>query len=149
MDIIKTLNEIQYLKMESKYTEDKIRELKERRTSIKSTSDLGVTPGSHVSNPNNDNCLNMMTSIKDLEVALEKDLSMMYSLEKEVTKVMEQLEPKKRIIIKLHYFEGEAIEYICGVIGYSFRHTARMHKEALDELKKLAWNGIECPQNKW
>lgn len=138
MDIIKILKEIQFLKLEAKYTEEKIQELKERRTSIKSTSDSSIAPGSHVSNPNNDNCFNMINSINDLGKTLEKDLERMYKLENEITDKLTVLEPKKRLIIKLHYFEGEAIEYICGVVGYSFRHTRRLHKEALEELKKLA-----------
>lgn len=138
MDIIKTLNEIQYLKLEAKYTESKIEELKARRSSIKSTSDVGVQPGSHVLTANNDSLINMISNIEELEKSLEADLSKMYQLEKVVTEKIAVLDPKKRIIVKLHYFEGETLEYICGEIGYSFRHTSRMFKEALNELEKLA-----------
>lgn len=138
MDIIRTLKEIQFMKLESKYTEEKIRELKERKTSIKSSSDSNIAPGSRVANANNDNCIDLMISVKELEKTLEKNLDRMYRLENEVDNKLEELEPKERIIVKLHYFEGETIEYICGIINYSFRHTRRMHKEALEKLKKMA-----------
>lgn len=140
MDIVKMLNEIQFLKMESKYTEDKIRELKERKTSIKSSCNSNITPGSHVTKPKSDNCIDLMISVKELEKTLEKSLDKMYRLQNEVNDKLTVLDPKERIIIKLHYFEGETIEYICGVINYSFRHTRRLHKEALEKLKKMAKN---------
>lgn len=138
MDIIRTLKEIQYLKLEIKYTEEKLNELDDRKTSIKSTNDIGISPGSHTSNPNSDRFLDAMIAIDKYKETLKNDLNRAYELEREVTDKITALDPKKRIIIKLHYFEGEPIEYICGIIGYSFRHTRRMHMEALEELKKLA-----------
>lgn len=135
MDVIKTLKDIQFLRMEAEYTKNKISELKEKKTSIKSSSSNQVQPGSHVSNPNNDSRTDMMISIELLEEQLEKKLAKVYRLEQQVNDSIDELEPKERIVIKLHYFEGESLERICSVINYSFRHTKRIHREALKKLK--------------
>ncbi|PHV69768.1 hypothetical protein CS063_13700 [Sporanaerobium hydrogeniformans] len=137
MDIIKTLKDIKYIKMEADYTKDKLEEIRERRKSIKSSSNSNIAPGSHVSTPNS-SMIDSIVSIEELEKMLDAKLSHMYKLENEVVEKLEVLEPKERVVIKLHYFEGETLEHICGVIKYSWRHTMRIYKGAMEKLKKMA-----------
>lgn len=137
MDIIKTLKEIKYIHMELEYTKKRLEDLRSNKVSIKSSSDVGTQAGSHVSNPNK-NPMDLVCNITDLEQVLEEKLSRLYSLEKEVEKELDILDPKERMIIKLHYFEGETLEYICGVINYSYRHTKRMFNEAIGKLKDVS-----------
>ena len=137
MNVIKTLKEIQYLKLDVKYSEDKLREMVGRRTSIKSSCDASISPGSHVTNTNN-NMADSMISIESLQAEIIEKNNRIKELQREIDDKLVDLEPKERIIIKLHYMEGETLEYICGVIKYSWRHTIRLHKKALEKLKKVS-----------
>lgn len=137
MNIIKTLKEIKYIHMELEYTRKRLEALRSNKSSIKSSSDVGTQSGSHVSNPNK-NPMDLVCNITDLEKVLEDKLNRIYSLEKEVEEELDILEPKERMIIKLHYFEGETLEYICGVINYSYRHTKRMFNDAISKLKEVS-----------
>lgn len=137
MDVLKTLKEIKYINLEIDYTKKKLEELRNRKASIKSTSDVGTQAGSYVSNPNK-NPMDLVCNITDLEHVLEEKLSKMYKLEKDVENKLDVLEPKERIIIKLHYFEGKTLEGICVHINYSYRHTKRMFNEAVKRLKSIS-----------
>lgn len=137
MDVLKTLKDIRYINMEIEYTNKKIEELRNRKASIKSTSDIGTQSGSHVSNPNK-NPMDLICSIADLEQTLEEKLIKLYRLKKDTEDQLDVLEPKARMIIKLHYFEGVPIEGICGIINYSYRHTKRMFNEAVNTLKQIS-----------
>lgn len=137
MDIIKTLKEIRYIHMELEYTRKRLETLRSNKASIKSSSDVGTQAGSHVSNPNK-NPMDLVCNITDLERTLEGKLSKLYKLEKQVEEELETLEPIERLIVKLHYFDGETLECICGVIGYSYRHTKRIFREAIGKLREVS-----------
>ena len=137
MDILKTLKDIKYINMEIDYTTKKLEELRNRKASIKSSSDVGNQSGSHVSNPNK-NPMDLVCSIADLETLLEEKLSDLYRLEKDAESKLDVLEPKARVVLKLHYFENESLESICGIINYSYRHTKRIFNEAVNTLKKIS-----------
>lgn len=46
-------------------------------------------------------------------------------------------DPVHRRILSLHYLEGRSWEWIAVEIGYSYRHTTRLHGEALQAMDKI------------
>lgn len=133
MDVLKTLKEIQYLRLDLKYIEDKLTELRNRMISVTSSGNADITPGSHVSSSYN-KLDNNLVSIEELQKKICVTRKKIVELEEQVEVKLDILEPKERLIIKLYYFEGETIEYICGVVNYSYRHTKRIYRLALGKL---------------
>ena len=134
VDVLKTLKDIQYLRLDLKYIEDKLTELRNKMTSITSAGNSDITPGSHVFNSNN-KLDNNLVSIEELQKKICTTRKRIIELEEQVEIKLEVLEPKERLVIKLYYFEGETIEYICGVVNYSYRHTKRIYRLALGKLE--------------
>ena len=141
MDIIKTLKEIQYIKLEIKYLEGKLIEKKSSMTGVKSATNTEIAAGSHVSNPSNQ-MTEQIIAIEELEDRISVKMAKVKELENQVDEQIACLDPKERTVVKLYYCEGETLEYICGVVNYSFRHTKRIHREALKKLKDVP----KCPQ---
>lgn len=133
MDVIKTLKDIQYMKMDIKYIEEKLHEKRINISSVKSD----MSPGSNVSNTCKQITESLVT-IEEIENELIEKRNKVLELEKQVEEKIKTLEPKERIILKLYYCEGETLEYICGVVNYSFRHVSRMHRKALSKLEKMS-----------
>ena len=133
-DTIKDLKDIQYLRMDIDYYKDKLKELEEGKSGIKSSSNSDITPGSHVTNPNNSSA-DVLIRIDELKEYIHKKEIELKETISRVNNKLDVLEPKEKIVIELHYINGETIEYICGVVNYSYRHTNRLHKSALRKLK--------------
>ena len=136
-DTIKDLKVIQYLRMDIDYYKDKLKELEEGRVGIKSSGNSDITPGSHVTNHNNSNA-DVLIRIEEIKEYIHKKEVELKETVSRVKNRLDVLEPKEKIVIELHYINGETIEYICGVVNYSYRHTNRIHKSALRKLKNLS-----------
>ncbi len=133
-DVIKALKDIQYLRMDIDYYKSKLKEIEEGQTGIKSSSNSNITPGSHVTNPNNSSADILIKTEELKEYICKKEVELKETIRK-VRAELDILEPKEKIVIELYYINGETIEYICGVVNYSYRHTNRLHKSALRKLK--------------
>lgn len=137
IDIVKKLKELQVLRMNINYLVDKYKELKSKSTGIKSPDYSQIPAGSHVSNIDNMMDINLIQQ-EEITNKIRDTRNKIDEIEQEVSEYIERLEPKEQVLIRLHYIEGETLEYICGVIQYSFRHTFRIHKKALEKLSEMS-----------
>lgn len=128
---IRTLKSYYGLKREVQYLEEKISTLRDRQTSIRSSSDVNMTPGGSVSG---DKIGDSVAMISDMQSIYESKVSELSEKMKEIEQAIEVLDPIERIIIRARYIDGEYIESICGIIGYGYRHTKRLHGIALRKL---------------
>ena len=128
---IRALKSYYGLKREVQYLEEKISTLRERQTSIRSSSDFNMTPGGSESG---DKIGDSVAMISDMQAIYESKVFELSEKMKEIEQAIEVLDPIERIIIRARYIDGEYIESICGIIGYGYRHTKRLHGIALKKL---------------
>lgn len=132
MDIRHKLNSYRPLVREIDYLKRKIEAMRDRQTSIRSSSDVSEVqaPGS-----NSDKIGNSVAELIDLEQMYLDKIDKATSQLKEMEHMIDILTPTERLLIRARYIDGEYLEAICGIIGYSYVQTKRIHKAAL---KKLA-----------
>lgn len=142
MNIRNKLNSYIPLVREIRYLESKIEAIRDRQTSIKSTSDMSEVqapaPGG-----NSDKIGNAIAELIDLEDMYLSKIDKANAELKEIETLIEELTPTERLLIRAKYIDGEYLEAICGIIGYSYGQTKRIHNTALrklDEHEKMSHN---------
>ena len=133
MDIRHKLNSYIPLVREIKYLENKIEAIRDRQTSIRSSSDVSEVqaPGG-----NSDKIGNSIAELNDLEDMYLRKIEKANAELKEIEALIDNLEPVERLLIRARYIDGEYFESICGIIGYSYRQTMRIHKCAIRKLQQ-------------
>lgn len=133
MDIRYKLNSYIPLMREIKYLERKIEAMRDRQTSIRSSSDVCEVqaPGG-----NSDKIGNAIATLNDLEDMYLKKIEKANAELREIEALIDNLEPVERLLIRARYIDGEYFEFICGIIGYSYRQTMRIHKCAIRKLQQ-------------
>lgn len=140
MDIRHKLNSYIPLVREIRYLENKIEAIRDRQTSIKSTSDVSEVQAPGV---NSDKIGNSIAELIDLEDMYLSKIDKANAELKEIETLIEELTPTERLLIRAKYIDGEYLEAICGIIGYSYGQTKRIHNAALrklDEHEKMSHN---------
>lgn len=133
MDIRHKLNSYIPLVREIRYLENKIEAIRDRQTSIRSSSDVCEV---QASGGNSDKIGNSIAELNDLEDMYLRKIEKANAELKEIEALIDDLEPLERLLIRARYIDGEYFESICGIIGYSYRQTMRIHKCAMRKLQQ-------------
>ena len=125
------LKEYTSIKRELKQIQFKLKELEERKTSIKSMviSDMTVQT-SH----NNNSIEDLLIKIEECIEEYNKKEIELYNKQLEIEKCINSLEPTERIIARSRYIEGKTFEQISVDLNYSWRHTIRIHGKILQKI---------------
>ena len=125
------LKEYTSIKKELKQIQFKLKELEERKTSIKSMiiSDMNVQT-SH----NNNSIEDLLIKIEECIEEYNKKEIKLYNKQLEIENCINSLEPTERIIMRLRYIEGKTFEQIAVDLNYSWRHTIRIHGKILQKI---------------
>ena len=119
------------IKRDLKQIQFKLKELEERKTSIKSMviSDMNVQT-SH----NNNSIEDLLIKIEECIEEYNKKEIELYNKQLEIEKCINSLEPTERIIARSRYIEGKTFEQISVDLNYSWRHTIRIHGKILQKI---------------
>lgn len=125
------LKEYTSIKKELKQIQFKLKELEERKTSIKSMiiSDMNVQT-SH----NNNSIEDLLIKIEECIEEYNKKEIKLYNKQLEIENCINGLEPTERIIARSRYIEGKTFEQIAVDLNYSWRHTIRIHGKILQKI---------------
>ena len=125
------LKEYTSIKRELKQIQFKLKELEERKSSIKSMviSDMNVQT-SH----NNNSIEDLLIKIEECIEEYNKKEIELYNKQLEIEKCINSLEPTERIIARSRYIEGKTFEQISVDLNYSWRHTIRIHGKILQKI---------------
>ena len=125
------LKEYTSIKKELKQIQFKLKELEERKTSIKSMiiSDMNVQT-SH----NNNSIEDLLIKIEECIEEYNKKEIKLYNKQLEIENCINSLEPTERIIARSRYIEGKTFEQIAVDLNYSWRHTLRIHGKILQKI---------------
>ncbi len=125
------LKEYTSIKKELKQIQFKLKELEERKTSIKSMiiSDMNVQT-SH----NNNSIEDLLIKIEECIEEYNKKEIKLYNKQLEIENCINSLEPTERIIARSRYIEGKTFEQIAVDLNYSWRHTIRIHGKILQKI---------------
>ncbi|MBE6021666.1 MAG: hypothetical protein E7231_00370 [Cellulosilyticum sp.] len=133
MDIRHKLNSYRPLIREINYLERKIEAMRDRQTSIRSSSDVSEV---QASGGNSDKIGNSVAALNDLEDMYLRKIEKANAELREIETLIDTLEPVERLLMRARYIDGEYFEHICGIIGYSYRQTMRIHKCAIRKLQQ-------------
>ena len=125
------LKEYTSIKKELTQIHFKLKELEERKTSIKSMiiSDMNVQT-SH----NNNSIEDLLIKIEECIEEYNKKEIKLYNKQLEIENCINSLEPTERIIARSRYIEGKTFEQIAVDLNYSWRHTIRIHGKILQKI---------------
>ena len=125
------LKEYTSIKKELKQIQFKLKELEERKTSIKSMiiSDMNVQT-SH----NNNSIEDLLIKIEECIEEYNKKEIKLYNKQLEIENCINSLEPTERIIARSRYIEGKTFEQIAVDLNYSWRHTIRINGKILQKI---------------
>lgn len=133
MGIRQKLNSYIPLMREVRYLENKIEAIRDRQTSIRSSSDASGVQGL---SGNNDKIGSAVAELIDLEKMYLDKIDRASIQLKEIETLIEGLTPTERLLMRAKYIDGEHLEAICGMIGYCYRQTKRIHREAIEKLQR-------------
>ena len=125
------LKEYTSIKKELEQIQFKLKELEERKTSIKSMiiSDMNVQ-----TNHNNNSIEDLLIKIEECIEEYNKKEIKLYNKQLEIENCINSLEPTERIIARSRYIEGKTFEQIAVDLNYSWRHTIRIHGKILQKI---------------
>lgn len=139
MSIKKKLQEHYYKNKELIQLQERIQHLRYKSQSIKSSSDIGDVPCS--GSGNTDKIGSIIATVCDLEDMYLSKLDEVFAEQKEIEDSIAELEPVERLLIRARYIECLGWDEIADIIGYTERHTHRIHSAALI---KLSNHVMEC-----
>ena len=135
MTVKQRLKNFVVVKREIEYLENKIKNMRDRQTSIRSSSNTEEVPSfGNCEDKLSESIASYLDLIDEYTVKLNK----LYIEQKKIEKLIEHLTPTERLLIRARYIDGETMECVCGIIGYSWRQTNRIHSVALSKLEKMA-----------
>lgn len=120
------------VELEVKQLAERIEELEERKTSIKSQiiTDMPVGNGESM------DILTLITKIEDSQIELVKKQSKLVDIMESIEHAIDKLEDSTdRLILRSRYLQGKKWEEICVELNYSWRQIHRLHSNIL---KKIA-----------
>ena len=125
------LKEYTSIKKELTQIQFKLKELEERKSSIKSMiiSDINVQT-SH----NNNSIENLLIKIEECIEEYNKKEIELYNKQLEIENCINSLDATERIIARSRYIEGKTFEQIAVDLNYSWRHTVRIHGKILQKI---------------
>ena len=126
------LKEYTSIKKELTQIQFKLKELEERKSSIKSMiiSDMNVQT-SH----NNNSIEDLLIKIEECIEEYNKKEIDLYNKQLEIENCINSLEPIERIIMRLRYIEGYKWEKICVETNYSWEGVHKIHRRILMKIR--------------
>lgn len=116
--------------------DSKIKDIKRLRSLISSVKSINT--GEKVKSSNTDNGIdNTVIKIVDLEKDYKNLVLLYINKRKELDKILVQMNTKERLLIELRYINGLTWEQMAWQMNYSEPQIYRIHKYALNNLKKI------------
>ena len=126
-----TLTQYIAKKKEIIYLKDKIDSIREQLDCIKSSSDTSLVPAQPF---NDDKLADIIANLVDLENYYDSELTKLLHDQLDVERTLTVLEPIERLVIRYKYFEGMQTDEIADKVNYSYAHTKRIIKRAIQKL---------------
>ena len=121
-----------------KYIEEKQNDAEELRTRIeKTTKTIKSTPSGKGYDPDKAPFEESLDKIQEIEKDCYKKLQELLLKKYSVENKIEQLEQPYKSILYLKYIRGINLYDISRDLGYSYRHTKRVHQEAIEKYANL------------
>lgn len=133
MNIKYRLQNFSKLNTEIEQISERIVSLRHRMYSLRSSSDLSEVPAG---GGDRDKIGTAIATITDLENIYIEKLEALMQEQKELEKLIEGLDPVERLLIRARYINCEPWESVCGIIGYEWAQTHRIHANILSKLCK-------------
>ena len=119
------------VELEVKQLAERIEELQERKTSIRSQIITDMPTGGESMD-----ILTLITKIEDSQIELIKKQSKLVDIMESIEYAIDKLEDSTdRLILRSRYLQGKKWEEICVELNYSWRQIHRLHSNIL---KKIA-----------
>ena len=112
----------------------KIEQMKRELTELRAASGIPVQPDGErvLSSPAQGGCADIAVRVVQLEHEIEHRLVEFYELRSRIVEMIHSIGSYQYIdILYRRYVQGESFEEIAVAIGYTWRHTLRLHGEAL------------------
>ena len=125
------LKEYTSIKKELEQIQFKLKELGERKTSIKSMiiSDMNVQ-----TSYNNNSIEDLLIKIEECIEEYNKKEIELYNKQLEIEKCINSLDATERIIMRLRYIEGYKWEKVCVETNYSWEGIHKIHRKILKKI---------------
>ena len=136
------LQQYSSIEKELRIIEEKLKYLKEKKTSIKS---MVISDMPKCTSNSNDAITDLLAEIEDVTILYtEKHLKLLKKL-KEIEKELEKLEnPLERIVLRMVYIERKNFEEIAKYISYSYRTVRRLHKDGVKKITEAEqWTAMD------
>lgn len=82
--------------------------------------------------------MDIVVKIADFKREIEKDYNRLIELKKEAYSLIQNLEGKEKILMDLRYIGGKEWQEIAYLLGWSYRHTTRVHGEILKKIFEMS-----------
>lgn len=115
----------------SKELEERLKEIRDSMTSIKSMNYEEVSASSGV----NDRIANAIAKLVEVEHTYLDKIADIAEMEKEINDLLSHLTPKEQKLIRLRYMQSKSWEDICGIMFYSWQGVHKLHSNTLDKLE--------------
>lgn len=134
MDFKKRLYRYSDLKLEHEQLKERIDSLREQLTSIHSQSFDNII----ASSGNSDKIGDMISTLSTLETLYIRKSNELMKEIIFIERLINQLEPRDRLLMRKKYIECKTWEAICVEMNYSYRNVLYIHGSILVKLKKIA-----------
>lgn len=124
------LHQYQNLKREQRQIQSELERIDPETTSVSSPNMDGMPRGSGVSKPTEAGALARISIMERYQEQLDKLSEEQLALEK----LIEDLDPVERMVLRYRYLEGLPWESVCVAVSYSWRRVHHFHASALDKL---------------
>jgi hypothetical protein len=143
MTVKQFLQEIHFL---NKAINADLDELSRLRSLLESAGPPKLKPGSKVkTGVSEDRFAGAMAEIIDLEAAIMADIRRMGAVQKQIREMLQKMSvPEHRLLLQERYINSKSWEKIALILGFSWRHTMRVHAKALKEFEEKYKDVIEC-----
>ena len=126
------LQQYSSIEKELRIIEEKLKYLKEKKTSIKS---MVISDMPKCTSNSNDAITDLLAEIEDVTILYTEKYLKLFKKLKEIEKEFEKLEnPLERTVLRMVYIERKNFEEIAKYISYSYRTVRRLHKEGVKKI---------------
>ena len=126
------LQQYSSIEKELRIIEEKLKYLKEKKTSIKS---MVISDMPKCTSSSNDAITDLLAEIEDVTILYTEKYFKLFKKLKEIEKEFEKLEnPLERIVLRMVYIDRKNFEEIAKYISYSYRTVRRLHKEGIKKI---------------
>lgn len=134
MDIKKRLQMYSIMKEELEQLDERIKELQDKMTNIRSQSFDGVIANSG----NSDKIGETIATISDLQTLYIRKSNELMRETLQIEKMISKLDVLERVIIRKKYLECKTWETVCVEMNYSYRGLQNIHSRIIQKLRNSA-----------